>query len=123
MDDFPRSTVAVRELSNTSQRSSTTMPRHAPPSPSSSLSQTSSESSRHSCEAPGSPTTHTRDPANFKPMTAFDPDAPPPYREEDFQGKSKDEVSKMRKRDYAVQISRMMGRQLVRGMKGEGGEK
>ncbi|KAK7192744.1 hypothetical protein DPSP01_006833 [Paraphaeosphaeria sporulosa] len=131
MDDFPRSTVAVRELSHTSQGSSITNPHHAPPSPS--LSKASTESSRHSCEAPRSPSvTHKREtenltsfpsPSDFKPTTAFDPDAPQPYREEDFQGKSKDEVRRMRKRDYAVEISRLMGRQLVKGMSGKGEEK
>ncbi|KAF9739916.1 hypothetical protein PMIN06_010026 [Paraphaeosphaeria minitans] len=128
MEDVPRSTVAARERSHAPQMSSITNPHVAPPSPC--LSKTSSECSRHSCEAPRSPSTTQKrqaenltsfpSPSNFKPTTAFDPDAPPPYREEEFQGKSKDEVRRMRKRDYAVEISRLMGRQLVRGMNGKG---
>jgi hypothetical protein len=130
MDDFPRSTVAVRELSHASSINQPTNP-HANPSPS--LSKTSSKSSRHSCEAPRSPSTTHRwepeqltsfpPPGDFKPTTAFDAEAPPRYREEDFAGKSKDEVRRMRKRDYAIDISRMMGKQLVRGVHGKGGDK
>jgi hypothetical protein len=130
MDDFPRSTVAVRELSHASSINQNSKP-HAKPSPS--LSKTSSKSSRHSCEAPHSPsTTYRREPehltsfpppGDFKRTTAFDPEAPPPYREEDFAGKSKDEVRQMRKRDYAVELSRLMGKQLVRGMNGKGKDK
>lgn len=134
MDDFPRSTVAVRELSHASQKSTSTIPPPAPPAPSAPpLSQKSSESSRHSCEAPRSPPTAHKQgteeltsfppPGDVKPTTAFEPDARPPYCEKDFQGKSKDEVRRMRKRDYAVEISRLMGRQLVLGVNGKEGEK
>lgn len=127
MDDFPRSKVAVRELSHAS--STHVQDAHANPS-SPTLSKISSESSRHSCEAPRSPSsTRAREsegltsfppPGDFKRTTAFDADAPSLYREEDFRGKSNDEVRRMRKRDYAVEISRLMGKQLVRGMNGKG---
>ncbi|KAI4619790.1 hypothetical protein J4E83_005646 [Alternaria metachromatica] len=44
-------------------------------------------------------------------------DAPPPYSEKAYEGKSDDERNSMRMTDYAKEISRMMGRQLVRGLK------
>lgn len=44
-------------------------------------------------------------------------DAPPPYSQKQYEGKSEDEVSKMRMVDYAKEISRQMGRQLMRGVK------
>ncbi|KAH7380158.1 hypothetical protein BKA66DRAFT_368563, partial [Pyrenochaeta sp. MPI-SDFR-AT-0127] len=44
-------------------------------------------------------------------------DAPPPYSEKQYEGKSEEEQSNMRKRDYARELSRMMGRQLVRGLR------
>ncbi|CAN9170408.1 unnamed protein product [Alternaria alternata] len=44
-------------------------------------------------------------------------DAPPPYSEKQYEGKSADEQNNMRMKDYAKEISRMMGRQLVRGLK------
>lgn len=46
-------------------------------------------------------------------------DAPPPYSEKQYEGKSEDEQSKMRMLDYAKELKRMMGRQLVRGLKSE----
>jgi hypothetical protein len=46
-------------------------------------------------------------------------DAPPPYSEQQYEGKSEDEQSKMRMADYAKEIKRIMGRQLVQGLKGE----
>lgn len=44
-------------------------------------------------------------------------DAPPPYSEQQYEGKSEQERADMRMTDYAKEISRMMGRQLVRGLK------
>lgn len=44
-------------------------------------------------------------------------DAPPPYSETQYQGKSEQEQSAMRLQDYAKELSRIMGRQIVRGMK------
>ncbi|KAL1799774.1 hypothetical protein ACET3X_000116 [Alternaria dauci] len=44
-------------------------------------------------------------------------DAPPPYSEKQYEGKSADEQNNMKMKDYAKEISRMMGRQLVRGLK------
>jgi hypothetical protein len=50
-------------------------------------------------------------------------DAPPPYSEKQYEGKSDDEQSHMRMKDYAKEISRMMGRQLVKGLKVDEREK
>lgn len=44
-------------------------------------------------------------------------DAPPPYSEKQYEGKSEDEQTRMRMADYAKELKRMMGRQLVRGLK------
>ncbi|KAF1920989.1 hypothetical protein BDU57DRAFT_509511 [Ampelomyces quisqualis] len=46
-------------------------------------------------------------------------DAPPPYSEKQYEGKSEEQQNKMRMADYAKEIKRMMGRQLVRGIKSE----
>lgn len=45
-------------------------------------------------------------------------DAPPPFSEKQYEGKSEEEQTQMRKDDYAKEIKRMMGKQLVRGLKG-----
>ncbi|KAJ4305530.1 hypothetical protein N0V90_001061 [Kalmusia sp. IMI 367209] len=134
MDQIPKPHVAIRELSNTSSSSASASnsdmhPKqrsHRDSSPS--LSKTSSESTRHSSDAPPSPSRRygtngesqnsVSPTAEYARTTAFDPDAPPAYREQDFVGKSSEEVKRMRKRDYAVEISRLMGRQLVRGLNG-----
>lgn len=44
-------------------------------------------------------------------------DAPPPYTEKQYEGKSEDEQNIMRINDYTKEISRLMGQQLVRGLK------
>ncbi|KAH9871670.1 hypothetical protein J1614_005925 [Plenodomus biglobosus] len=44
-------------------------------------------------------------------------DAPPQYTEQQYEGKSEDEQNSMRMSDYAKEISRIMGRQLVKDMK------
>lgn len=44
-------------------------------------------------------------------------DAPPPYSEKQYEGKTEEVQNKMRMADYAKEIKRMMGRQLVRGIK------
>lgn len=44
-------------------------------------------------------------------------DAPPPYTEKQYEGKSEDEQNVMRIKDYTKEISRLMGQQLVRGTK------
>jgi hypothetical protein len=43
-------------------------------------------------------------------------DAPPSYSVEQYEGKSEEETSKMRMDDYAKEISRQMGSQLLRGV-------
>lgn len=44
-------------------------------------------------------------------------DAPPPYSEKQYEGKSEEQQIRMRMADYAKELKRMMGRQLVRGLK------
>jgi hypothetical protein len=44
-------------------------------------------------------------------------DAPPPYTDKQYEGKSESDQNTMRSEDYAKEISRMMGRQLVRSLK------
>jgi len=43
--------------------------------------------------------------------------APPPYSETQYKGKTEEEQSTMRMTDYAKELSRIMGRQIVRGLK------
>jgi hypothetical protein len=43
--------------------------------------------------------------------------APPPFAESQYEGKSEEQQTEMRKADYAKELKRMMGRQLVRGLK------
>ena len=55
--------------------------------------------------------------------------APPPFSAKEYEGKDEEEQTHMRMTDYAKEISRIMGRQLVTGLKvhemekGKGGEK
>jgi flagellar biosynthesis GTPase FlhF len=44
-------------------------------------------------------------------------DAPPPYSEEQYADKTEEQQLSMRTHDYAKELSRMMGRQLVRGLR------
>lgn len=44
-------------------------------------------------------------------------DAPPPFTEEQYENKSEEQQLSMRAHDYAKELSRMMGRQLVMGLK------
>ncbi len=44
-------------------------------------------------------------------------DASPPCEESQYAGKSEEEQANMRRRDYAKELSRMMGRQLVEGLR------
>jgi hypothetical protein len=46
-------------------------------------------------------------------------DAPPPYSKKQYEGKSENEQNDMRRQDYAKEISRQMGQQLVKGMKAD----
>ena len=43
--------------------------------------------------------------------------APPPYSKKQYEGKTDDEKTSMRMKDYTKELSRMMTRQLVRGLK------
>lgn len=44
-------------------------------------------------------------------------EAPPPYSEEQYADKTEEQQLSMRTHDYAKELSRMMGRQLVRGLR------
>lgn len=44
-------------------------------------------------------------------------DAPPPFTEQQYEDKTEEQQLSMRTQDYAKELSRMMGRQLVRGLK------
>jgi hypothetical protein len=43
--------------------------------------------------------------------------ASPPFSEDQYDGKTEDEQTHMRRVDYAKELKRMMGRQLVKGLK------
>ena len=107
MDDFPRSTIAVRELSHASSIAV------QPTQSTSSTSNQEHDSTRHSGEAPRSNATGGR--RDSEGYTSF----PPPGEAGTATGGSTEEEEKrMRKRDYAVEMSRLMGRQLARGLGG-----
>ncbi|KAF1365304.1 hypothetical protein EJ07DRAFT_150818 [Lizonia empirigonia] len=44
-------------------------------------------------------------------------DAPPPFTEQQYEDKTEEQQLSMRTQDYAKELSRMMGRQLVKGLK------
>ncbi|KAJ4994101.1 hypothetical protein SVAN01_00578 [Stagonosporopsis vannaccii] len=44
-------------------------------------------------------------------------DAPPPFTEDQYENKTEEQQLSMRAHDYAKEISRLMGRQFVRGLK------
>jgi hypothetical protein len=44
-------------------------------------------------------------------------DAPPPFLESQYEGKSEERQSEMRRSDYAKEMNRFMGKQLVKGLK------
>ncbi|KAJ8117237.1 hypothetical protein OPT61_g1521 [Boeremia exigua] len=44
-------------------------------------------------------------------------DAPPPFSEQEYENKSEEQQLSMRAHDYAKELSRMMGRQLVGGLR------
>ncbi|KAI4959126.1 hypothetical protein J4E86_002847 [Alternaria arbusti] len=82
------------------------------PSPS-----THSHSSNHSAHRSDSSSSSNSNLQRIEAEYARYTDAPPPYSEKAYEGKSDDERNSMRMTDYAKEISRMMGRQLVRGLK------
>lgn len=44
-------------------------------------------------------------------------DAPPPYSKQEYENKTEEQTLNMMTQDYAKELSRMMGRQLVRGLR------
>jgi len=126
MSEMPKPTVAVREMSSGSSNKSL---HHSL----SSLSSSSSKPSpaRHSCQAPLTPESsiqqryepNIRGGRHSKPMspsvgyTSFDLDTPPAYEASYNPYSTIAETAKMSKRDYAIAISRLMGKQLVRGLR------
>lgn len=62
-------------------------------------------------------TAHEGDAKHIEAEYAQYTDAPPPYSEKQYEGKSEEQQTKMRMADYAKELKRMMGRQLVRGIK------
>ncbi|KAF1959724.1 hypothetical protein CC80DRAFT_489825 [Byssothecium circinans] len=84
----------------------------------SSVSKTSFSSTRHSMEAaPESPTTSK--PESESPSPA-DADAIPPYKDNTYENKDGSGlVRTLSKREYAIEISRMMGKQLVKSVNGK----
>ncbi|KAI4945506.1 hypothetical protein J4E91_007848 [Alternaria rosae] len=89
---------------------------HSFPSP-------STHSSNHSTHRSVSSSSSNSNVQRIEAEYARYTDAPPPYSEKAYEGKSDDERNSMRMTDYAKEISRMMGRQLVRGLKVDEREK
>lgn len=49
-------------------------------------------------------------------------DAPPPFTKDEYENKTEEQQLSMRSHDYAKEISRLMGRQFVRGLKTDGSD-
>jgi hypothetical protein len=118
-----KSLVSVQEISDAERDSRPTSTASSRQNSSSTHSHPSS--ARHSCEAPTSPfcsvhnnpTNNTNTSSNDDVEGPQNGDAPPPYRKLNV-----DEERQMRMRDYATWLSRTMGKQLVKGLKGKEGE-
>jgi hypothetical protein len=98
---------AIDTQDNTTARKSS---YHSFPSP-------STHSSDHTAHRSDSNSTTSSSVQRIEAEYSQYTDAPPPYSEKQYEGKSADEQNHMRMKDYAKEISRMMGRQLVRGLK------
>lgn len=151
MDHYPEVNVEVQEQPSSASRhdsaSSITKAAdfHSPPSlvpsrqPSHNMATTatSNESTKEQQKtASNPPTSDATDPQERKDSIHTDEqtaqklkaefarytDAPPPFSEEQYENKTEEQQLSMRAHDYAKELSRMMGRQLVRGLKTEDGE-
>jgi hypothetical protein len=60
---------------------------------------------------------HSADTKHIEAVYSQYTDAPPPYSAKQYEGKTEEQQNKMRMADYAKELKRMMGRQLVRGIK------
>ncbi|KAG9192885.1 hypothetical protein G6011_11619 [Alternaria panax] len=124
----PSSEISSRHDSSSSVAKASGAGRQRPSTVDSQDSTVARSSSYHSFP---SPSTHRSD-SDFSTYSSAQridaeyaqyTDAPPPYSEKQYEGKSADEQNNMRMKDYAKEISRMMGRQLVRGLKFDDKEK
>jgi hypothetical protein len=142
MDHYPQVNVSEREYPGGASRHDSGSPvnkpsdYHSPPAlitqPPQTHSQQSTLSDSESASLPAPLTAAHRNDSgqattlsdvNEKQLT-FDlaryTDAPPPYSVKQYEGKSEEETSKMRMVDYAKEISRQMGCQLLKGTKSKG---
>lgn len=145
MDHYPEVNVEVQEHPTSASRhdSASSISKaadfHSPPSlvpsrqPSHNMSSTTDFSSipaqqRTTSDPPTSDPTapqerkdsvHTDEQTAEKLKTEFAryTDAPPPFSEQQYENKTEEEQLNMRAHDYAKELSRMMGRQFVRGLK------
>jgi hypothetical protein len=144
MDHYPEVNVEEREYPSSASRhdsaSSVTKASdfHSPPSlvpsrqPSHTMSAATSDASAQQQPSSNSPTLnateqdqrkdsiiHTNDETAEKIKAEFAryTDAPPPYSEQQYENKTEEQALNMRTQDYAKELSRMMGRQLVKGLK------
>lgn len=150
MDHYPEVNVEVQEHPSSASRhdSASSIAKaadfHSPPSlvpsrqPSHNMSSTTAPSNtstqQHtSSEAPTSDTTEQQDRKDsihtdeqtaqkLKAEFARYTDAPPPYSEEQYTDKTEEQQLSMRTHDYAKELSRMMGRQLMGGLKTDDNE-
>lgn len=150
MDHYPRVNVQVQEHPSSASRhdSASSVSKeadfHSPPSlvpsrqPSQTMSSTinhsnASEQQRRTSDPPTSDAAapqerkdsiHTDGQTAEKLKTEFAryTDAPPPFSEEQYENKTEEQQLNMRAHDYAKELSRMMGRQFVLGLKTSGTE-
>ena len=125
MDEYPQARVAVTEVNPSDDIADTTSLRRF----STTSSSGQSSSTRYSGEAPYSPDicVHQRQDyaeallsLGVSRSPAITPDAPPPAYHAEEQGKrTGEETERMTTRDYAIEISRIMEKQLLKGLNGE----
>lgn len=103
-----RGSPTKRKMESTQQQ---TYSYHSFPSPSSHSPDLSSSSRSNSS---------TSNDSNFRRIEeqySRYTNAPPPYSEKQYEGKTDDEKTSMRMKDYTKELSRIMTRQLVRGLR------
>ncbi|USP73913.1 hypothetical protein yc1106_01187 [Curvularia clavata] len=126
--ETPNSRISSRHDSVSSIGKGTTVTRGSPTK----RTMDSTEQQSYSYHSFPSPSTHSPDSSSSRSNSTTSNDsnfrrieeqysrytnAPPPYSEKQYEGKTDDEKTSMRMKDYTKELSRIMTRQLVRGIK------
>ncbi|KAF2852205.1 hypothetical protein T440DRAFT_446739 [Plenodomus tracheiphilus IPT5] len=101
----------TEQSNSTSSQQETQYTSFPPPS------NTSTSQSHRTNSANSTTSSSTKETQRIEAQYARYTDAPPQYTEQQYEGKSEDQINSMRMSDYAKEISRIMGRQIVKDMK------